>query len=378
MEPVLAVYAGYSLRGEHVEPGAKLQPFVQEALDEIEYVTGGAETTWGKERAKDGHPEPFKIQYVEIGNEDAFDRSGSYDGRFAQFYDAIKAKYPDLQIIATAPVKGRKPDVLDEHFYRSARQMERDVRHYDKYDRNGPKIFVGEWATRDGNVTPTLNAALGDAAWMIGMERNADVVVMHCYAPLLVNVSPGAKQWDTDLIGYDAQSSFGSAVLLRAKNVQREPGRPGAAGGRRAAGRVPGQPARAAGRRRGGDLAHPGGVQGPQGDARRQGAVPGRLLQGAEGLASRPGRVEGRGRGPAPVERQGGLPDHDRERGLDRLHLQPQGPEDWTGPKGSGWSSISRTRAITPCGTSAGRTTRGRRWSSYATGKRNRRTRARR
>jgi alpha-L-arabinofuranosidase len=216
-EPVLAVYAGYSLRGERVEPGEKLRPFVQEALDEIEYATGGEETTGGKERAKDGHKEPFKIHYVEVGNEDAFDRSGSYDARFAQFYDAVKAKYPDLQVIATAPVKSRKPDVLDEHFYRSARAMERDVRHYDKYDRGGPKIFVGEWATRDGNVTPSLNAALGDAAWMIGMERNADLVIMHCYAPLLVNVSPGAKQWDTDLIGYDAQGSFGSASYYAQK-----------------------------------------------------------------------------------------------------------------------------------------------------------------
>ena len=92
---------------------------------------------------------------MEVGNEDNFDRSGSYDGRFAQFYDAIKAKYPDLQVIATTPVKGRKPDVLDEHFYRSARQMERDVRHYDKYDRNGPKILVGEWATREGTPRRT-------------------------------------------------------------------------------------------------------------------------------------------------------------------------------------------------------------------------------
>jgi alpha-L-arabinofuranosidase len=216
-EPVLAVFAGYALRGEHVEPGPKLQPFVQEALDEIEYATCDATTTWGKERAKDGHPAPFNIQYVEIGNEDYFDRSRSYDGRFAQFYDAIKAKYPDLQVIATAPVRSRKPDVLDEHFYRSARAMERDVHHYDRYDRNGPKVFVGEWATREGNPTPNLNAALGDAAWMIGMERNADIVVMHCYAPLFVNVSPGAMQWATDLIGYDALSCFGSPAYYAQK-----------------------------------------------------------------------------------------------------------------------------------------------------------------
>jgi alpha-L-arabinofuranosidase len=200
-----------------VDPGPKLEPFVQEALDEIEYATGDATTKWGKERAKDGHPAAFTLHYVEIGNEDYFDRSGSYDGRFAQFYDAIKAKYPHLQIIATTPVKSRKPDVLDEHFYRSARAMERDVHHYDRYDRKGPKIFVGEWATREGNPTPNLNAALGDAAWMIGMERNADIVIMHCYAPLFVNVSPGAMQWPTDLIGYDALGSYGSPAYYAQK-----------------------------------------------------------------------------------------------------------------------------------------------------------------
>jgi alpha-N-arabinofuranosidase len=216
-EPVLAVFAGYALRGERAEPGPGLQPFVQEALDEIEYAIGDEATTWGRERAKDGHPAPFPLHYVEIGNEDEFDRSRSYDGRFAQFYDAIKAKYPHLQIIATTPVKSRKPDVLDDHYYRSARAMERDVHHYDKYDRNGPKIMVGEWATREGNPTPNLNAALGDAAWMIGMERNADLIIMHCYAPLFVNVSPGAMQWATDLIGYDALNSYGSPAYYAQK-----------------------------------------------------------------------------------------------------------------------------------------------------------------
>jgi alpha-L-arabinofuranosidase len=210
MEPVLAVYAGYSLRGAHVEPGPDLQPYVEDALDEIEYVTGDANTKWGAERLKDGHRAPFKLTYVEIGNEDNFDRSRSYDGRYAQFYDAIKAKYPDLQLIATIPVRSRKPDVVDDHYYRSARAMEADSRHYDKIDRNGPKIFVGEWASTEGSPTPTLNAALGDAAWLTGLERNSDLVVMEAYAPLLVNVNPGARQWATDLIGYDALNSFGS------------------------------------------------------------------------------------------------------------------------------------------------------------------------
>jgi alpha-L-arabinofuranosidase len=210
MEPVLAVYAGYSLRGAHVEPGPDLQPYVDDALDEIEYVTGDANTKWGAERVKDGHRAPFNLTYVEIGNEDNFDRSHSYDGRYAQFYDAIKAKYPNLQLIATIPVRSRKPDVVDDHYYRSARAMEADSRHYDKIDRNGPKIFVGEWASTEGSPTPTLNAALGDAAWLTGLERNSDLVVMEAYAPLLVNVNPGARQWATDLIGYDALNSFGS------------------------------------------------------------------------------------------------------------------------------------------------------------------------
>jgi alpha-L-arabinofuranosidase len=209
MEPLLAVFAGYALHGEHVV-GKDLEPFVTEALDEIEYVTGDASTTWGRRRVKDGHPEPFPLHYVEIGNEDWFDKSGSYESRFAQMHDAIKARYPQLQLIATMPVKSRRPDVVDDHFYRSAREMERDAHHYDKTNRKGPKIFVGEWASTEGNPTPTLNAALGDAAWMTGMERNSDVVVLSAYAPLLVNVNRGAAQWPTNLIGYDARTCFGS------------------------------------------------------------------------------------------------------------------------------------------------------------------------
>ncbi len=210
MQPVLAVYAGYSLAQDHVAPGPDLDPYVQDALDEIEYVTGGAETKWGAQRAKDGHPAPFPLTYVEIGNEDAFDRSGSYDGRYGQFYEAIKKKYPELQLIATTKVKSRRPDVIDDHFYRSAEAFFSDTHHYDNTDRNGPKIFVGEWATREGTPTPDFGAALGDAAWMTGMERNSDVVVMASYAPLLVNVSPGGMQWATDLIGYDALTTYGS------------------------------------------------------------------------------------------------------------------------------------------------------------------------
>jgi alpha-N-arabinofuranosidase len=210
IEPVLAVYAGYSLAQEHIEAGPALKPYVDDALDEIEYVTGGPETKWGAERIKNGHAAPFPLHYVEIGNEDQFDHSGSYDGRFTQFFKAIKQRYPDLQLIATTPVKSVMPDVLDEHFYMPAQESFASASHYDKYDRKGPKIFVGEWATREGVPTPNLEAALGDAAWMTGMERNADLIIMASYAPLFVNVNPGGMQWDTDLIGYDALSSYGS------------------------------------------------------------------------------------------------------------------------------------------------------------------------
>jgi alpha-N-arabinofuranosidase len=210
MEPVLAVFAGYTLNGKVVRPGPDLEPYVQDALDEIEYVTGPADTKWGAVRARDGHPAPFTLRYVEIGNEDTFDRAKTYDGRFAQFSHAIKAKYPELKLIATMPVTGVKPDVVDDHYYKREQGMFEESKHYDQVDRNGPKIFVGEWATREGSPTPNFGGALGDAAFMTGLERNSDLVIMAAYAPLFVNVNPGGMQWSSDLIGYDALNSYGS------------------------------------------------------------------------------------------------------------------------------------------------------------------------
>ena len=210
MQPLLAVYGGYSLGGQVVKPGPDLEPYVQDALDEIEYVTGGPDTKWGALRTRDGHPAPFALTYIEVGNEDNFDRAQTYDGRYAQFYKAIKAKYPGLQIIATMPVKGIAPDVVDDHYYKREAGMFEESKHYDQTDRNGPKIFVGEWATREGTPTPNFGAALGDAAFLTGLERNSDVVVMAAYAPLFVNVNPGGMQWSSDLIGYDTLSSYGS------------------------------------------------------------------------------------------------------------------------------------------------------------------------
>jgi alpha-N-arabinofuranosidase len=227
VEPVLAVYAGYALRGEHIAPGKDLEPFVQSALDEVEYVTGDTSTKWGAERARDGHPAPFPLHYIEIGNEDWFDKSGSYDARFAQFAKALRKQYPQYKLISTAPVKEiapeEQPDIQDDHYYKPPAEMMDFVHHYDNAPRTGPKIFVGEWASMSGTPTPNFASALGDAAWMTSLERNSDLIVMASYAPLLVNVSPGALQWTPDLIGFDAMKTYVSpsyyAQSLFAKNI---------------------------------------------------------------------------------------------------------------------------------------------------------------
>ncbi len=238
-EPLLAVYAGYSLKGVRVKAGPDLEPFVQDALDEIEYVIGDTSTKWGAQRAKDGHPAPFKLSCVEIGNEDWFDKEYTYDARFTQFYDAIKAKYPQLKTISTIGydqpeknrVHSRTPDMMDEHFYLSTEEFAHKSPGYAKnYDRKGPEVFVGEWAAHEFSPprpweegskkfapTPSLRAAIGDALFMSAMERNSDLIKMQCYAPLLVNVNPGGRQWRPNLIGYDAISAYGSPSYYAVK-----------------------------------------------------------------------------------------------------------------------------------------------------------------
>jgi alpha-N-arabinofuranosidase len=223
-EPILAVFAGYcvggnGIRSSLVQPGPNLEPYIQEALEEIEYVTGDAKTTkWGAQRAKDGHPEPFKLRYVEIGNEDGFDRSGSYEERFRQFQKAFKGKYPDLKLIGSTRLRTVTPDVQDDHMYQRASAMANNSHRYDGTSRDGVKIFIGEWASKEGKlITPTLAQALGDAAFMTGLEHNSDLIIGACYAPLFANVNPvtptwlsSGATWTTDMIGFDALTSFGS------------------------------------------------------------------------------------------------------------------------------------------------------------------------
>ena len=223
MEPVVGIYAGLHLDGGRTTiTGDALKPYVAEALEEIEYITGDQSTKWGALRAKHGHSAPFKLRFVEIGNEDFLNNGmQNYAGRFTLFYDAIKAKYPSINVISSLRSRDnydhtRKPDLLDDHFYVSIPTALAQAHYYDKYDRAGAKIFVGEWATNSprSGATGHMAFALGDAAWLTGLERNADVVVMNAYAPLLCNVNPGGMQWSINLIGYDALGSFGSPAYF--------------------------------------------------------------------------------------------------------------------------------------------------------------------
>jgi alpha-L-arabinofuranosidase len=205
--PVLAVWAGYTLTGT-VVPQSQLQPYVQSALDEIQYATGPTTTYWGAQRAADGHPAPFDVSMVEIGNEDFFDGSGSYNAyRYPMFANAIRAAYPQIKLIATTPVTTAPVDIVDEHYYNNDPQYFAENAHiFDSMSRSGPKVIVGEYATTNGTPTGTLANAVGEAAFLTGTERNSDLVLGASYAPLLVNVN--VPSWPTNLIGYNALNSY--------------------------------------------------------------------------------------------------------------------------------------------------------------------------
>ncbi len=208
-EPLLAVYAGYTLNGSS-DTGQTLLDDVTSAINELHYVLDPVTTSWGALRPANGHPAPYNINYVEIGNEDW---NASYSTRYPLFYDAIKAEFPSLKIIAATSTNtgGRPYDVMDDHFYNSAQWFLSNSTRYDNVPRGSYKILVGEYAAREGDPTSTMAAALGDAAFLMGLERNSDLVIMSCYAPIWVNVNPGGEQWSTNLIGFNNTSSFGSA-----------------------------------------------------------------------------------------------------------------------------------------------------------------------
>lgn len=205
-EPLFVVNCGMSHK-ESV-PMDKMEEFVQDALDAIEYANGPADSTWGALRAKAGHPAPFHMKYVEIGNENG---GKAYAERWPLFVKAIKARYPDMQLIANHWAGGYPhapmPEIVDEHYYSTPEFFMQRADMYDKYDRKGPKIYVGEYAvTREAGLG-NLRGAVGEAAFMTGMERNSDVVVMSSYAPLFCNANH--KRWPINLINYDSYRRFG-------------------------------------------------------------------------------------------------------------------------------------------------------------------------
>ena len=202
-----------------------LDEFIQEALDAIEYANGSTDTYWGAIRAANGHPEPFGLKYIEIGNENAnsnfnnnSDQSYQYFDRYYMFYQAIKAVYPDIVCIGNVQSWGTDTpswrssypvDLLDEHYYRSPEWFKKNYEKYDSYDRSGPGIYVGEYAVTDNyGTTGDLAAALGEAIYMQGIERNADIVPMASYAPIFVNEND--PKWMPDMIRFDATYSYGT------------------------------------------------------------------------------------------------------------------------------------------------------------------------
>ena len=223
-EPLFVVNVG--IGHGWLQPYDQIEEYIQEALDAIEYANGDAKTTkWGAERAKNGHPEPFNLRLLEVGNENANfyfdnnrDQSDHYFERYIQFYKAIKAKYPEVEIIGNVESWGTDDpswrsqhpvDILDEHYYRSPSWFENNFNKYDSYDRHGPKIYVGEYAVTQGfGVNGHLTAALGEAVYMQGLERNSDIVVMGSYAPIFVNEHNPA--WRPDMIRFNAAESFGT------------------------------------------------------------------------------------------------------------------------------------------------------------------------
>jgi len=205
-EPLFVINCGMSHK--EVAPMSEMQPYVQDALDAIEYANGPEDSKWGGLRAKNGHKTPFRLKYMQIGNENG---GKEYNERYALFYDAIKKQYPEIRLVADlwqGKPTSRPIEILDEHYYNNPGFFIANADRYDKYDRKGEKIYVGEYAvTRDAGQG-NLMAALGEAAFMTGLERNSDIVIMASYAPLFANVH--YKAWNPDLICFDAARSYGT------------------------------------------------------------------------------------------------------------------------------------------------------------------------
>lgn len=210
-EPLYVVNVG--LAHDDNQPSNALAAYIQDALDALEYANGAVTTTFGAMRAANGHPEPFNIKYLEIGNENYF--GNNYGDRYLQFYNAIKAKYPTMICIGDVAAWGtdnptwtfaHPVQLLDEHYYRNPAWFVSQYNKYDTYSRTGPKIYVGEYAVTTDCGLGNLSAAIGEAVYMAGMEKNSDVVPLNSYAPIFVNVDD--RKWSPDMIDYNASSVY--------------------------------------------------------------------------------------------------------------------------------------------------------------------------
>src|ERR1022692_1353907 len=207
-EPLFDINDGMSLRDS--VPLGQMGQWIQDALDAIEYANGPTNSVWGGLRAQAGHPAPFNLKYMEIGNENG---GPDYVQRWPLLVNAIRKKYPAIQLIVNSDLRGRpyprnpQPDIVDEHYYETPESFMRRANQYDRYDRNGPKIFIGEYAVTQKAGKGNLRAAIGEAAFMTGMERNSDIVTMASYAPLFVNMNH--RSWNPDLINFDSSRWYG-------------------------------------------------------------------------------------------------------------------------------------------------------------------------
>ncbi|WP_170928346.1 AbfB domain-containing protein [Deinococcus hopiensis] len=212
-EPVLGIYAGLHLDGGNdILTESELAPYVQDALDALEYANGPTTSVWGAKRAAAGHPAPFNLKYLEIGNEDWLNNGASsyVQYRYRVFHDAIKARYPNVKLIATVrDSMNRTPDIIDDHYYLPTQTMLDFSHNYDNYPRTNTKIFVGEYASLGGtepNRSASLAGAIGEAGFMTGLERNSDVVWGSAYAPLFQHLNN--TQWEPDMIQFNAETSY--------------------------------------------------------------------------------------------------------------------------------------------------------------------------
>jgi alpha-N-arabinofuranosidase len=220
--PILGCGMACQFNTAELVPMDELDPYIQDALDLIEFANGAANTTWGKLRADMGHPAAFNMKMIGVGNEQWGEQ---YIERYHAFEKAIHAKYPDIVIISSAgpfpagelfdyawsQLKGAQ--IVDEHYYNNPEWFFKNANRYDKYDRKGPKIFAGEYAAQSvATVSPANKnnwlCALSEAAFMTGLERNADIVHLASYAPLFAHAE--GWQWTPDLIWFDNLNSYGT------------------------------------------------------------------------------------------------------------------------------------------------------------------------